>query len=204
MTINRFRQTRYLLSAHHLNQLPPDTGGEVAFAGRSNAGKSSALNALTDHTRLAHTSKTPGRTQQINFFTVDSRDERLVDLPGYGYAKVPEAMREHWRGVIEAYLKQRQSLKGLILIMDVRHPLRAFDLTMLRFCSDLSLRCRCLLTKSDKLTRMQGLQALRQVERELESNHYDAKVQLFSATAKTGVDELRKILMEWLGLSTEN
>ncbi len=201
MPVNSFRQTRYLLSAHHLAQLPPDDGVEVAFAGRSNAGKSSALNAITDHTRLAHTSKTPGRTQQINFFVVDGVERRLVDLPGYGYAEVPPTLREHWRQVIDTYLRSRESLAGLILIMDVRHPLRDFDRAMLSFCTQMGLPCHCLLTKADKLKRAEALQALIAVQRQIEEMHCVAKAQLFSAPAKTGLDEVRGVLADWLGMS---
>ncbi len=201
MPVNPFRQARYLLSAHHLAQLPPDTGSEVAFAGRSNAGKSSALNAITDHTRLAHTSKTPGRTQQINFFTVEQPDCRFVDLPGYGYAEVPASLREHWRQVIDSYLRDRQSLCGLVLIMDIRHPLRSFDRMMLTFCTEIGRPVHCLLTKADKLNRGAALQELSKVQRELETMNCSAtSVQLFSSLAKTGVDEARALLARWLKL----
>ena len=132
MKKNPFRAATYLLNAHRLDQLPPDTGAELAFAGRSNAGKSSALNSICDQQGLARTSKTPGRTQQLVVFPLDDT-HRLIDLPGYGYAKVPESMRLHWRGVIDAYLRTRDSLKGLVLVMDSRHPLREFDRQMLGF-----------------------------------------------------------------------
>ena len=150
MKANPFRQAQFVLSAPELRQMPADTGAEIAFAGRSNAGKSSALNAICDQTGLARTSKTPGRTQQFVVFTLDD-GQRLVDLPGYGYAKVPEKMREHWRRVIDAYLRERESLRAVVLIMDSRHPLKEFDQQMLAYCRDIDLACHVLLTKADKL-----------------------------------------------------
>src|SRR5271154_1081060 len=147
MASNPFRSAHFVLSAPDLRRLPPDTGAEIAFAGRSNAGKSSALNAICDQSGLARTSKTPGRTQLLNVFALDA-DRRLVDLPGYGYAKVPEAMRDKWRRVIDAYLHGRESLRGVVLIVDSRHPLKEFDQQMLGFCGEIELACHVLLSKS--------------------------------------------------------
>jgi len=138
MAANPFRSAHFVLSAPNPRQLPPDSGAEIAFAGRSNAGKSSALNAICDQSGLARTSKTPGRTQLLNVFALDD-ERRLVDLPGYGYAKVPEAVREKWRGMIDSYLHERDSLRGVVLIMDARHPLKEFDCLMLTFCRDIQL-----------------------------------------------------------------
>ena len=190
---NPFRQAQFVLSAPELRQLPGDAGAEIAFAGRSNAGKSSALNAICDQTGLARTSKTPGRTQQFVVFALDE-SRRLIDLPGYGYAKVPEAMRAHWRKVIDAYLRQRQSLRAVVLIIDCRHPLKDFDRQMLTYCRDIGLGCHMLLTKADKLSRSQGTAALAAVQRECKVQGWPASVQLFSALANTGVDEARMTL----------
>jgi len=199
MSSNPFRSARYVLSAHHIHQLPPDTGHEVAFAGRSNAGKSSALNAITDQVRLAHTSKTPGRTQQINFFELDA-EHRLVDLPGYGYAKVPPTMREHWRALIDHYLRHRNSLTGVILIMDIRHPLKEFDRLMLGFCEQMNLPCHCLLTKADKLSHNQGIKILAKVNKELIDIYEKSTCQIFSSVNKQGVDSVRILLMKCLNM----
>ena len=193
-----FRQAQFLTSANRLDQLPPDRGTEVAFAGRSNAGKSSAINAICDQHGLARTSKTPGRTQLLNVFPVGDPARRLIDLPGYGYAKVPEAMRLHWRGVLDTYLRTRESLQGLVLVMDARHPLKEFDLDMLAFGAASGRSCHCLLTKADKLARSESLRTLDAVRRHLEAHFPGASAQLFSATAKTGLDEARALLVEWL------
>jgi GTP-binding protein len=190
---NPFRQAHFVLSAPELRQLPPDEGVEITFAGRSNAGKSSALNAICDQTGLARTSKTPGRTQQFVVFALDA-GRRLVDLPGYGYAKVPEPMRAHWRKVIDAYLRQRRSLRGVVLIIDCRHPLKEFDRQMLDYCRDIGLACHVLLTKADKLSRNQGSAALAAVRRECKAQGWPASVQLFSSSAGTGLDEARMTL----------
>jgi GTP-binding protein len=190
---NPFRQARFVLSAPELRQLPRDDGAEIAFAGRSNAGKSSALNAICDQAGLARTSKTPGRTQQFVVFALDD-SKRLIDLPGYGYAKVPEAMRAHWRKVIDAYLRERQSLRGVVLIIDSRHPLKEFDRQMLAYCHDIGLACHMLLTKADKLSRNQGAATLAAVRRECRAEGWTASAQLFSSLAKTGLDEARAAL----------
>lgn len=180
----------FVLAAHRPDQLPPDLGVEVAFAGRSNAGKSSALNALTGQAALARTSKTPGRTQQLVVFALpDGR--RLVDLPGYGYAKVPPALREHWRHAIDGYLRSRQSLRGLVLIADIRHALTGFDRQMLAFCASIELPCLVLLSKADKLSRAQLLQRQREVGREMTREHWHADTIAFSGPAGTGVEQAR-------------
>ena len=198
MAANPFRQTQFLTSAHRLDQLPADAGAEIAFAGRSNAGKSSALNAICDQHGLARTSKTPGRTQLLNVFPVGDPGRRLVDLPGYGYAKVPEAMRLHWRGVLDTYLRTRVSLKGLVLVMDSRHPLKEFDRDMLAFGAASGRRCHCLLTKSDKLSRSEAARTLAAVCKTLAAEFPSGTAQLFSSTAKTGLDEARVLLASWL------
>lgn len=200
MKTNPFRHAQFVLSAAQVRQLPPDSGAEIAFAGRSNAGKSSALNAICDQSGLARTSKTPGRTQLLNVFALDE-GQRLVDLPGYGYAKVPEAMREHWRDVIDAYLRGRESLCGVVLIMDARHPLKEFDQQMLGFCRDIGRACHCLLTKADKLSRGEAARTLALVRREIAALGSQASAQLFSAPAKTGLDEARATLFGLLSHS---
>ncbi|MFV8835027.1 ribosome biogenesis GTP-binding protein YihA/YsxC [Aquisalimonas sp.] len=193
---DRYTQTRFLKSANELSQLPPDTGLEVAFAGRSNAGKSSALNALTGQKRLARISKTPGRTQLINIFPVDE-ERALIDLPGYGYAKVPAAIKHHWDRVLPQYLDRRQALRGLMLIMDIRHPLKDFDRQMLAWCDHAGLRVHVLLNKADKLKRGAAASALMAVRRELEAEFPETSVQLFSALRATGVEEARDVLDAW-------
>ncbi len=199
--INRYRQASFLLSVNELHQLPPDDGAEVAFAGRSNAGKSSALNTLCEQKSLARTSKTPGRTQMINVFTIDD-DHRLTDLPGYGYAKVPEKVKRHWVATLEAYLQSRECLKGLILLMDVRHPLTEFDRTMLDWCHQAGMSVHVLLTKADKLKRGPAKNALLAVRRELKAEYPEASVQLFSALKRDGVAEALTVLDRWMGFET--
>lgn len=197
MSSHPFRQARFVASAHRLDQLPPDCGHEVAFAGRSNAGKSSAINAICEQQGLARTSRTPGRTQQLNVFALDDA-HRLIDLPGYGYAKVPAELREHWRGTIDRYLRTRGSLAGLLLVMDARHPLREFDRDLLAFGAASGRRCHCLLTKADKLSRSAAMRTLAQVRAVLAAEFPGAGAELFSATAKTGLDAARKVLAQWL------
>ncbi len=195
---NPLRGAAFVLAAHTLDQLPADAGAEIAFAGRSNAGKSSALNALAGHGHLARTSKTPGRTQQLVVFNLpDGR--RLIDLPGYGYAKVPMAMREHWRETIDAYLRTRQSLRGLVLISDIRQALKEFDQQMLAFCAAIELPCVVLLSKADKLSRAQAQTTQRAVEREIANTGWPGSTILFSATAGTGIAEARGAAIELLG-----
>lgn len=196
---DRYRHARFLLSVPDPRQAPPDTGFEVAFAGRSNAGKSSALNALTGRKSLARTSKTPGRTQHLVFFELDG-ERRLVDLPGYGYARVPERVRAKWGRAMEAYLSGRQSLRGLILLMDVRHPLTEFDHQMLRWCAHARMPVHILLTKADKLRRGPAKSTLLQVRDRL-AGQDNVSVQLFSALKGTGVEQAREVLDRWLGLA---
>ncbi|MBI3716123.1 MAG: YihA family ribosome biogenesis GTP-binding protein [Betaproteobacteria bacterium] len=181
-----FDRATYVASAHDLEQLPPDTGAEIAFAGRSNAGKSSAINTLANHKRLAFVSKTPGRTQLINFFALGD-GMTLVDLPGYGYAKVPPAVKAHWEALLEAYLSTRAALKGLVVIMDARHPMRPLDVALLDWYAPTGKPVHCLLTKSDKLTRSDQAAALRLVKKEITDRNYNATAQLFSSLKKQGV-----------------
>jgi GTP-binding protein len=197
MQKNPFRAASYLTSAHRLDQLPRDDGAEIAFAGRSNAGKSSALNTICDQTGLARTSKTPGRTQQIVVFPLDDT-HRLIDLPGYGYAKVPEKLRAHWREVLDAYLRTRASLRGIVLVMDSRHPLREFDRMMLEFAHATGRASLCLLTKSDKLSRGEAARTLLAVRKELATFAPEASAQLFSSLNGNGVDDARRLLAGWL------
>jgi len=193
-------RARYLLSAHNARQLPPDEGAEVAFAGRSNAGKSSALNALTRQNALARVSKTPGRTQQLVFFQVTPQ-AHLVDLPGYGYAKVPQELQVHWQAFIDNYFRTRDALKGLVVVMDIRHPLKDYDRQMLAYAVQRGLPAHALLTKADKLGRGQQAQTLQKVRRELADAFGDSvSVQAFSGESKQGVDEARAVIGGWLGL----
>jgi GTP-binding protein len=192
-----FQNAQYFISAHHLRDLPPATGIEIAFAGRSNAGKSSAINTLANHTRLAFVSKQPGRTQLINFFSLGG-DRYLVDLPGYGYAKVPEAMRKHWQLLLAAYLSQRSSLYGLVLVMDSRHPLTPLDRQMLDWFGPTGKPIHVLLTKSDKLSRSEAMNTLAAVRKELQQTWGNCSVQLFSSLKKQGVEEAEKVISAWL------
>lgn len=192
-----FRAARFMTSASRLSECPPDEGWEVAFAGRSNAGKSSAINSLTGNRKLARTSKTPGRTQLINFFSL-STDQRLVDLPGYGYAKVPEAVKRDWTRQIEYYLQERRSLRGLVLLMDVRHPLQDFDRMMLDWGTAASMPVHILLTKADKLKKGPAQNTLLKLRGTLAGQADLVSVQLFSALKHTGHEELRRVLTAWL------
>ena len=176
-----------------------EPGFEVAFAGRSNAGKSSAINTLCDNKGLAKISKTPGRTRLVNFFSLDDQ-RRLVDLPGYGYAKVPTNMKNEWQKLMEQYLQQ-ENLRGLVVIMDIRHPLKDFDLQMLDWCAHFDLQAHVLLTKADKLKRGPAQASLLKVRKQLKQDGYNASVQTFSALDKTGLNELVSKLDEWLELS---
>lgn len=192
-----YRSAAYLTSASKFSQCPPDCGWEVAFAGRSNAGKSSAINSLTYNKKLARTSRTPGRTQLINFFAL-SDQQRLVDLPGYGFAKVPMAIKREWNKQLELYLRQRGSLRGLVLLMDVRHPLQEFDQQMLDWAISASMPVHILLTKSDKLKNGPGRSTLLQVRSQLKAHAQLVSVQLFSSLKHTGHKELIAVLDTWL------
>ncbi|MGJ8685923.1 MAG: ribosome biogenesis GTP-binding protein YihA/YsxC [Spongiibacteraceae bacterium] len=194
-----YRRASYIKSAPSLSHCPADSGSEVAFAGRSNAGKSSAINRLTENKKLAKTSKTPGRTQLINFFGLDdSGNQRLVDLPGYGYAKVPLAIKNEWQKNLDAYLQQRQSLRGLVLLMDIRHPLTEFDHMMINWAVQGDMPMRILLTKADKLKRGPASSTLLKVRKALEEHQGLITVQLFSAPKGDGLNELREQLDIWL------
>lgn len=194
-----FRNAQFETSIAKASGLPPASGAEIAFAGRSNAGKSSAINTLAGHTRLAFVSKTPGRTQLINFFRLNC-GAALVDLPGYGYAKVPESVRRQWQGLLESYLRARENLIGLVLIMDCRHPLTPLDRQMIGWFAPSGRPIHILLTKSDKLSRNQASAARALVQRELAHMGPQISVQLFSSLAKLGVDEVERTVAGWLGL----
>lgn len=189
----------FLTSANKPSQFVPDRGAEVAFAGRSNSGKSSAINAILGRRGLARTSKTPGRTQLVNFFSV-GEGVRVTDLPGYGYARVPDAVREHWGKLMDSYFRQRQSLSGLFIVMDVRRPLTDFDQGMLGWAAEAGCAVHILLTKADKLSRGAASAALHSTRRTLGEA---ATVQLFSALKGTGVEEARKTLDTFLSASGE-
>ncbi|MFW5450552.1 MAG: ribosome biogenesis GTP-binding protein YihA/YsxC [Methylophagaceae bacterium] len=191
-----YRQAHYTISATQLSELPTDSGIEVAFAGRSNAGKSSAINTLTDQKSLARVSKTPGRTQMINFFALDDT-RALVDLPGYGYAKVPEKMKIRWQQTLGKYLETRQALKGLMLMMDIRHPLKEFDIQMIKWANQSNLSVHILLTKADKLKSGAAKASLHKVNSELKKLDLNASVQLFSSLKNTGKDEAINQLNNW-------
>ncbi len=194
-----FRRFEFLKGAVKLSQCPPQGLPEVAFAGRSNAGKSSALNRITGRRALARASKTPGRTREINFFELPETG-RLVDLPGYGFARVPEDMRRQWRQMLESYLSKREDLRGLILLMDVRHPLTDFDRQMLDWVSAVDLPCHILLTKADKLSRGKAGSALLQLRRALKDQSR-VSAQLFSSTTPLGVEEAQAQIAAWLGVT---
>ncbi|WP_108446095.1 ribosome biogenesis GTP-binding protein YihA/YsxC [Halomonas denitrificans] len=194
-----YQASRFLTSAPTLAKCPPDAGAEVAFAGRSNAGKSSAINALTRQKALARTSKTPGRTQLINFFGLgEDSDHRLVDLPGYGYAKVPEQVKLEWQRHLSDYLRRRGSLRGLVLVMDVRHPLSEFDQTLLGWADEADMPVHILLTKADKLKSGAAKSALQQVRSRLREWEDLVSIQLFSALKKQGIEEVHARLDQWL------
>ena len=199
----RYRNARFLISVNSLAQLPPDTGREVAFAGRSNAGKSSAINALTGQRNLARVSKTPGRTQLLNFFLVGP-ERYLVDLPGYGYAEAPERLRHQWRRLLEDYLAQRSALSGLLLFMDIRHPLTALDVRLLEQCARRPLPVHAVLTKADKLSRNAATATLNQVRQRLSTYPTSNTVQLFSASASLGIAEAHAQLDQWLAPETSS
>ena len=188
------RQAEFLMSAPKLALCVEDTGYEIAFAGRSNAGKSSAINALTNQKQLARASKRPGRTQMINFFSLGNPDQRLVDLPGYGYAAVPEAMKIVWQKELENYLIHRKSLQGLVLLMDIRHPLQHFDLMMLEWAHSRHLFVHILLTKADKLNRGPANKVLLEIKQQLKKMKLDFSIQLFSSLNRIGLEELASVM----------
>lgn len=195
-----FNTVEFLISAQTLKQCPDDRGFEVAFAGRSNAGKSSAINTLTRNKGLARTSKTPGRTQLINHFEIEP-EKRLVDLPGYGYAKVPKAIKAKWDRNLAEYLQNRNSLSGLVLLMDIRHPLQDYDRQMLNWAAQAGLPVHILLTKADKLKRGPAMNSLLGVEkllREMDPGFTLLSAQIFSSLKKTGLPELEQKLISWL------
>ena len=190
-------RAQFLTSAAKARQSPPDQGYEIAFAGRSNAGKSSAINRLTRQRQLARSSKTPGRTQLINFFSLDD-ERRLVDLPGYGYAAVSHQLQAAWQEELASYLNTRRCLRGLILLMDIRHPGKDLDLMLLGWAAERGLAVHILLTKCDKLNRGPALQALAQTRRMLADHPGQISVQLFSSNAGTGLEACEDQLAQWL------
>ena len=195
--MNLFQNAKFFTTVNHLKDLP-DTPAEIAFVGRSNAGKSSAINTLTNHVRLAYVSKTPGRTQHINFFELENGNF-MVDLPGYGYAQVPEAIRAHWVKLLGDYLQQRRQLIGLILIMDSRHPLKALDIQMLDFFHITGRPVHILLSKADKLSKNDQIKTLAAVKKSLKpyTERQKISVQLFSSLKKQGMDEVNQVVGSW-------
>ncbi len=193
-----FQNATYIASAHRLQDLPPPREPEIAFAGRSNAGKSSAINALANRTRLAFVAKRPGRTQTINLFRL-AGGGILADLPGYGYAEVPQALRRHWEATLASYLQTRPSLCGLALVMDARHPLTERDEMMLDWFQPTGRPIHCLLTKADKLSRTEATAALQRVRERLQRLGPAYTAQLFSSLRRTGVAEAEAVFAGWLG-----
>lgn len=196
-----YHQAKFINSSPHLKNTPADEGLEIAFAGRSNAGKSSAINALTRQNGLARISKTPGRTQMLNFFEIDAQ-LRFVDLPGYGYAKVPVAVKQDWHKLMETYLTHRKSLCAIVLVMDIRHPLTEFDWQMVEWCQHSQLPLHILLTKADKLTFGAGKNTLLKVQRELKDVTMPVSIQMFSSLKKTGLDEVHQALDNLFSIGT--
>jgi len=197
VTQHLYNQAEFLVSAHKLNQLPADMGREVAFVGRSNVGKSSVINSITNRKGLARISKTPGRTQLINFFKLNG-DIRLVDLPGYGFAKVPLSMKAHWLQVMNGYLNTRESLQGLILIIDIRRLLSDGDRQILDWCELSNLPVHILANKADKLSKSASKQAIMKIQAEIKDSKHS--VQAFSVLKKQGKEEVIKVLDIWYGL----
>ncbi|HMC13401.1 MAG TPA: ribosome biogenesis GTP-binding protein YihA/YsxC [Gallionellaceae bacterium] len=192
-----FSHAAFYTTVNHLQDLPLHGGREVAFVGRSNAGKSSAINTLANHTRLAFTSKTPGRTQHLNYFSLGN-NKFLVDLPGYGYAKVPLDVQQHWECLLSEYLQTREALCGLVVIMDARHPLTPLDEQMLDWFAPSGKPVHILLTKSDKLNRQQATQTLNRVKSHLAESFPFCSAQLFSSLKKTGADKAEAVIAKWL------
>ena len=201
--MNLFQNAKFFTTVNHLKDLP-DTPAEIAFVGRSNAGKSSAINTLTNHVRLAYVSKTPGRTQHINFFELENGNF-MVDLPGYGYAQVPEAIRAHWVKLLGDYLQQRRQLIGLILIMDSRHPLKALDIQMLDFFHITGRPVHILLSKADKLSKNDQIKTLAAVKKSLKpyTERQKISVQLFSSLKKQGMGEVNQVVGSWFDAHRE-
>jgi GTP-binding protein len=192
----------FTLSAPDIRKLPEDSGIEVAFAGRSNAGKSSALNTLTNQKGLARTSKTPGRTQLINVFEIGN-NKRLIDLPGYGFAKVPLEMKKKWQAALGEYLEKRQSLKGLVVLMDIRHPLKDLDMDLIEWAVDGDLPVLALLTKCDKLSQGKRSTEVLKVKKTLDALNGDIRVQAFSSLKRTGSEQADAIICDWFTEETE-
>ncbi|RVT46806.1 YihA family ribosome biogenesis GTP-binding protein [Rheinheimera sediminis] len=197
-----YQKATFLTSAPDIKALPADTGIEVAFAGRSNAGKSSALNTLTRQNGLARTSKTPGRTQLINTFSL-SENQRLIDLPGYGFAKVPLAVKEKWQKALSEYLIKRESLKGIVILMDIRHPLKDLDQDLIHWAVQSNLQVLLLLTKADKLSPGPRKKVLMEVTEASMAFMGDVTVQVFSSLTKLGLTELEQKLDQWFSADAE-
>lgn len=194
-----YNSARFNKSAAKLSQCPEDIGAEVAFAGRSNAGKSSAINTLTNNKKLARTSKTPGRTQLINFFDLNIEHTRIVDLPGYGFAKVPLEMKLHWQKHLDNYLQKRECLRGVVLVMDIRHPMKEFDQMMTQWCKSTGMPLHVLLTKADKLKKGPAQSTLLKLKKELKAELGDnVSLQIFSALKRQGIDQLSMRIDSWL------
>jgi len=191
-----YQNAVFLLSVAEIKQLPEDQGIEVAIVGRSNAGKSSVLNQITRNKGLARVSKTPGRTQMINMFGLDEK-RRLADLPGYGYAKAPPAVKQKWQKTVDAYLRARQSLRGLIMVMDIRHPLRDLDKQLLTYCEHYHLPVHILLNKADKLTKNELNKTVKEVSKALTIYSNSVSFECFSALKGTGLKELHAVLDKW-------
>ena len=198
-----FQKAVFHTTVANLPDLPSDSQREIAFAGRSNAGKSSAINTLANHTRLAFVSKTPGRTQHLNYFSLDE-GKYLVDLPGYGFAKAPEEIRSQWESLLAPYLHYRVPLVGLVLIMDSRHPLTELDLQMIEWFALTAKPMHVLLSKADKLTRQEQALALREVRTVLSQIGSNYSLQLFSSLSRMGVDEAESVLGGWLGMEPKH
>ena len=200
--IINYQKATFLTSAPDIKALPADTGIEVAFAGRSNAGKSSALNTLTRQNGLARTSKTPGRTQLINTFAL-AENQRLIDLPGYGFAKVPLAVKEKWQKALSEYLMKRESLKGIVILMDIRHPLKDLDQDLIHWAVQSNLQVLLLLTKADKLSPGPRKKVLMEVTEASMAFMGDVTVQVFSSLTKLGLSELEQKLDQWYSAEQE-
>ncbi|MCK4710231.1 MAG: YihA family ribosome biogenesis GTP-binding protein [Gammaproteobacteria bacterium] len=194
-----YKRLRFLISAAAAKQFPDYETMEIAFSGRSNAGKSSAINTLADNKTIARTSKTPGRTQLINFFSLDEK-RLLVDLPGYGFAKVPPRIKKQWLDLMKSYLSDRPNIVGLVIIMDIRHPLTEYDWQMLEWCAHYNIPAHVLLTKADKLKKGPAKSTMLQVQKHIKEEGLKATVQMFSALKKQGVSEIHQVLDQWLGL----